>query len=343
MKNGFWKKSIAVLLGACTLACACSFAACDGSDDGDVDTDYQVYVPDGAPALSMAMMMHEDTETNAFDYHVVQASEISLKVTGNTDLADFAILPVSTASKLLGAGDVYQMLGSVTQGNLYLCSSTENTWIDVSNAEQKLVGKTVGVVQYQQFPGLAFRATLKKLGINYHVITENTPSKMQTMVNLTAINADQVGDANAGVDYYLAFEPNLTRVLSVAQKNLSLVADVQMLYGGGGYPQAVLVAKTSLVNEEKETVRAFMDKMDLADDWVLTAGAETLYNAVQNHANGFNVMFTANDLSVSTLNRCSIRFQRTVACKSKVETFLSELKGVDATVHLTTGNFFAFL
>ena len=340
MKGTFLKKLGALALSVCTTFGALAVVGCNG-DTPPEETDLQVYVPDGAPALSIAMMMAEDTESDGYDYHVVQASEISLKVTGETDLADFAILPVNMASLLLSDGQTYQLIGSVTQGNLFLCSKTETEWIDQNNVADSLKGKTVGVVQYQAFPGLAFRATLKKLGVNYHVVTESTPDKMQNLVNLQAITPTQIGDA--GIDYYLAFEPNLSRALSVPAKGLTLVSDVQMLYGGGGYPQAVLVAKRSLIDDDPALVRAFMSKMELADDWLLSANAESLYNAVQNHANGFTVAFTAADLSLSTRNRCSVRFQKTTACKNKVEAFLSELKGVDATVKLTSENFFAIL
>jgi ABC-type nitrate/sulfonate/bicarbonate transport system substrate-binding protein len=83
--------------------------------------------------------------------------------------ADVCVLPVTAASKLLGSGEKYEMLGVVTHGNLYLISK-DGEQVTAENIED-LKGKTVGVLQINQVPGLTLKTVLKKYGVEYKEIT----------------------------------------------------------------------------------------------------------------------------------------------------------------------------
>ena len=63
-----------------------------------------------------------DTADDGVDYNVVPATAIASKVTYKEEEknADLCVMPITAASKLLGSGEKYQMLGAVTHGNLYL-------------------------------------------------------------------------------------------------------------------------------------------------------------------------------------------------------------------------------
>ena len=74
-----------------------------------------IYMPDGAPALSMAKFMSENRA--GCNFNVVDAQTISSFVTGESPIADLCVLPLNAASKLLGTGEKYTMLGTVTHGN----------------------------------------------------------------------------------------------------------------------------------------------------------------------------------------------------------------------------------
>ena len=126
-----------------------------------------VYMPDGAPALSMAKLMAEDTETDGFAYKVVAPSLIASKVTNKemANNADFCVLPVTAASKLLGTGEKYQMLGVVTHGNLFLISKDGKQF--TAENLSTLKGKKVGVLQIKEVPGLTFKTVLNKYGIPF--------------------------------------------------------------------------------------------------------------------------------------------------------------------------------
>jgi hypothetical protein len=129
-----------------------------------------VYVPDGAPALSIANMLAGTvdfgTDVNV-NYEVVSASSIQTYVAGASPKADVCILPVNLATKLLGSGDKYKLVGTVTHGNLYLVSNSDKK-ISTSNLSS-LKGKRVGVVNLAAVPGLTFKMILKANNIEYTV------------------------------------------------------------------------------------------------------------------------------------------------------------------------------
>ncbi|MBQ7924658.1 MAG: hypothetical protein IJ329_05080, partial [Clostridia bacterium] len=71
------KKRIFTLALAAAL-CVCALGAgCKDETDGE---DITVYMPDGAPALALSGLMHEDTEDDGVSYFVVNAAQIASKV-----------------------------------------------------------------------------------------------------------------------------------------------------------------------------------------------------------------------------------------------------------------------
>lgn len=137
------------------------------SDPGEVS----IYAPDGAPALALAKLMHEENTfgQTSVSYNVVPSSNIQAYVTGEDPAADICILPLNAASKLLGDGSTYQMLGTVTNGNLYLLSK-DGASVTSENIREELNGKTIGVIQLNNVPGLTLKIILEKYDIDYEVI-----------------------------------------------------------------------------------------------------------------------------------------------------------------------------
>ncbi|MDE7300895.1 MAG: hypothetical protein K2N47_01865, partial [Clostridia bacterium] len=158
---------------------ASMYGSCEDAFFCDVDsiaqttnaskTTVSVYMPDGAPALSMAKMMCGNVSlSKELDFHVVPANSINSNVTNNdeTKNADLCVLPVNAAAKLLGSGNKYKLLGTVTHGNLFIISS-DGTPVTASNIARKLDGQKVGVVNLSAVPGLTFKMILDKYKIPY--------------------------------------------------------------------------------------------------------------------------------------------------------------------------------
>ncbi len=129
-----------------------------------------VYAPDGAPALGLAKIMSTDEIINCaeIEYNVVDATTIQTFVTGAAPKADVCVLPVNLAVKLLGSGEKYKMLGTLTHGNLFIVSNGGEK-ITKKNISS-LRGKTVGVVNLAQVPGLTLKTILKDNGIDFEVL-----------------------------------------------------------------------------------------------------------------------------------------------------------------------------
>lgn len=203
--NGFLEKLIAID-STFTAMPEDAFYYEGGAQPGTVKGAYAVYAPDGAPALALANAVSQ-TEGEAFSYHIVQASTIAAQVTGAAPAADFCILPVNAAAKALGKGTSYRMLGVVTNGNMYFLRTASDQWDLTDTASLSfLVGKTVGVVQLNNVPGLTFQAILKDANLPYQILDGDAPVS-DGKVNLKAYADATTIAPLTGCDYFLCPEP----------------------------------------------------------------------------------------------------------------------------------------
>ena len=319
-------KKIACLTAILTMATACGITACN------TNKDITVYAPDGAPALAIAKLLKEDTETDGVSYHVVNPQTITSYVSYKdvSKNADICVLPFTTATQRLGKDGRYQTLGIVTHGNLYILSKNTTPITDIS----ALSGETVGVLQLQSAPGQVLKSILHKNGV--------------TDVTLTGISGG--GDVGAlnGVNYYVLAEPAVTAQKS---KGFHIVGNIQTLYGGeNGFPQAVLVAKTSLIENNLPLVKRFVKDVQNASAWLTTATGAEIVSAVSSHTLGGNVScggkkgyettLKAPLLQAETLQRCGVWFSQSKDCKTEMQTFLQDVMQVDSNITITPNDGF---
>ena len=334
------KKVLAVLIPALLLAFgAAAFSAC-GKDDASID----VYMPDGAPALSMAQLMSEENDFGAgVQYHVVNANSIQTYVTSEAPDAELCVLPVNAAAQALGNGSTYRMLGTVTHGNIYIISESSAEPLTADSLDT-LVGKKVGCIQLASFVGLVAKLVLADNDIDFTVI-EDASQAAADKVNLLNISdpATQIV-AGAPFDYIIAAEPVVTAKTN-AIKTFSVVGNLQSLYGEDGYPQAVLVAKTSLIEENAELVSSFMQAVSANAEWLKaeSTSAETIVNAIQAHLpDGQSPTFNAKNLSKTVIGNCAIRFEKAADCKESVQSFLAKLSSVSGGKSFTMADAFFY-
>ena len=315
------KRKISIVLAMLTLVAGLA-VGCKGNKE-----EITVYMPDGAPALALAQLMAEDKEDDGVTYNVVPASMIASKVTSedNAKNADLCVMPVTAASKLLGKGEKYLMLGTVTHGNLYLVAKEGE--YNAKNLSS-LIGKTVGVLQINEVPGLTFKATLNKHQIPWQEVT-NDGGRVADKVNLLAIaGPDAVGTVEA--DCFMIAEPAAT---AQAKKGYKIVGSLQTLYGGeNGYPQAVLVAKKDFVEKNEKWTKEFTAKVEGAATWLTTASGEEIVAAVSAHMEDKQTATSlkAPLLSSAVVSRCGIYFTYASACKNEVNDFLTAMMAVNS-------------
>lgn len=305
------KKLLSVILSAVCLAGACLFSACGERQEENKES-YSVFAPDGAPALALAGVMAEE---NAFDCEVVDPATIQTFVTGESPAADFCILPVLSAAQLLGTGENYRMLGTVTNGNLYFLSANGEEL--TSDNLSSLVGKKIGVVQLVNVPGLTLCSLFAQKGLQYR--TTDKESATEDAINLIAMDAADVSPA-AGCDYYLCPEPAATTKVLKTEGKLKIVGDLQELYGGG-YPQAVAVAKKDL---DKKTIGEFIGYLAAAKDYLVGADYNEVNSLLAAHrTEGLKASFTA--LDSQTILNCGVSFVAAQTDKARVTEYLTRV------------------
>lgn len=320
------KKLTALVLTAAIGATLIGATACNG----DKKDGYSVYAPDGAPALALSSLM---AENNDFVCEVVDSATIQTFVTGENPKADFCILPVNAAAKLLGTGEVYQMLGTVTNGNMYFLSTEEEEITSLTS----LIGKTVGVVQLSNVPGLTLRAVLGENQIAYNLVG-NDGALSETEVNLKAVEAGDVTPAG-GCDYYLCPEPAVTTKIINSNGKFRLVGDLQKMYGENGYPQAVAVVKK---DTDKAAVSAFTQSLGGVADYLKTADYAAVNDLLAAHrTEGLKASFTA--LNSETIANCSVWYTPASECKEAVNAFLAKLIAIDESAAKTVSDAFYYV
>ena len=321
MKKGLVVALAAVMISGCAFGSGCTKSI-------NVD-ELTVYMPDGAPALALAQLMKEDKENDGFRYYVVSASSIASTVTymDKSKNADLCVMPVTAACKLLGKGDDYVMVGVVTHGNLYLVSKNQTT-IDETNIST-LAGKNIGVLNINEVPGMTFKTVLNKYEVAWSAV-ENDGVLSESSVNLTAISgADAVGTVK-GAEYYLLAEPAAS---AQAKKGYSIVGDVQALYGGeNGYPQAVLVAKSSAVAAREKDIIEFVGRVAASANYLKTATGEELVETVSSHMKDKNqaTSLKAPMLTTEVLARCGVYFTPAADCATDVKEYLQGVLAVNS-------------
>ncbi len=328
------KKSLFTVFAATMSAiCMLSVAAC-----GNKTSELEVVAPDGAPALALlnAISIEEKKEDDLFDFEVIDSNNIQAYVSGAAPKADFCVLPVNLAAKMLGEGTTYQMLGTVTHGNFYFLTAGDAPAITKENLATALLGKKVGVVQLPNVPGLTFKAVLSDNAVPFATLENVNAAADETKVNLVAFDPENVTPAG-GCDYYLCPEPAAsTKIKGTAttQRPFKSAGSLQELYGEGGYPQAVAVVKKSVIESNKEAVDTFITYLEGSDDYLASVTPETVLSLLDEvRTDGLKPSFSAQNLTSDVIANCSVSYVPSKTCKAEVTAFLQKLIGVsvDAT------------
>ena len=303
------KKLLSFLLTAIILFFA---TACDK------DETLTVYAPDGAPALSLVKAIENSTE---FDFNIVGADVIQTVVTGDKK-ADICILPINLASKLIGNGSDYKMLGAITHGNFYFISK-ENLQI-TRQTVNNLVGKTIGVVQLASIAGLTLKATLSDLQIPYNELVGGA-QKSQDKINLLSITPTEIGFLD--VDLYLAPSP----VVDVKAKalNYNFAGSLKSLYGESGFPQAVVVCKTEVLSDNLDAVKNLVSNLEGVESYLLQKDKSSICATIGGCLeSGLTPSFNQNNLSETSIINSSIKFVPSSNCYDSVNEFISKIQSV---------------
>ncbi len=297
------KKILAVLLSIICVFGIIGMSACNPEDESNkTEISVNFVVPDGAPALSIAKLINDDALFGEkVNYKVVTAENIKSFVVGSGEKADIALVPVNMASLLLGTGSEYKGVACVTHGNLYMLSKDE-TAVTSDNAAQVLKGKTIAVVNLANVPGLTVKAMLNKIGVSF---TEDEADKTSDNVLLVGISGTEIaGKLNTGAaDYVVAPEPAVSTITGKVPA-IKKIVGLHDIYGK--YPQAIMVVKSKLLEENKEFVVKVFDTMKDSAEWIISNPA-TAADAVKTKLQeGATPSFSSENTTENSVRGCNI-------------------------------------
>lgn len=333
------KRKVAAIACAAAAVFVLGVSAC-AEDTGSGEFSYTVAMPDGAPALAAARLMVEDMQFGGeVNYTVVNSNAITQQVSGG--VADICILPVNAAVQLAGSGETYSLLGTVTHGNLYMLSAKHpDEQITVSNLKN-LVGKTVGCIQLSSFVGNVFKIILEDNDIPYTVVESVSDAKSDS-VNLINIADPSTGITPAAeFDYMIGAEPLVTAKTTAAPA-LKIVGDIQALYGENGFPQAVMLAKNSVIEQNSEFIADFISAVEENAEWIASDDADmtAIVNAINANYGGATSSLNANNLNSTVISRCAIEFVSATECRQEITGFIDKLEAVTGTTLTIADKFF---
>lgn len=324
------KKLLALLLTLIVATVACiSLVGC-GNNDENGNT-VAIYMPDGAPALAFSKLMHEKDDLGyGATYTVVNADAIGSYVANGS--ASVALLPVNAASKLCTNGDNYKMVASVTHGNLFVIGKGSATTLE------ELKGETVAVVNLPNVPGLTFKALLSDAGIAY---TDNDAEKNANNVLLKPIDGTAVVASLSQYDYVVAPQPAASTAVGKVT-GTSIKMSLQTLWGEGGYPQAVLVVKSSLVKDNAFVTKLLSALSENSTEWIVTNATNAVQAINDNFVEGGTSTLKAPVLTTEVVNGCNISVKIASAEKSAVIDYLTKIRTVNPQAgNIVSDNFFA--
>ena len=288
-------------------------------DDGDITI--QIYCPDGAPALAISKMIYDDNQFDTrVDYTVVSASNIANTILNKT--ADIAILPVNAASKILG--DNYKIVATVTNGNLFVVGNK-----DISSLSD-LSGEVIGVIGQGNVPDLNFRYLLSANSVDYETSDTEVAGKVAIRYFADASNLLPLLKQNH-LDFGLLPEPAVSKLLSMAS-NFSVELDIQAIWEGGSYPQAVMVAKTSLIEDNAELIEDIINEMKYNEGWAKNNAGDAVAAINSNLEEGV-VPSLQPTISGAAIENCNIKVYSTKSEeeKARIKSYWEKIKTVNSS------------
>lgn len=214
---------------------------------------------DGIPALTVAKLMKEDpiiAENITINYEIQKSPDLLVSKILKEE-ADIAIVPSNLASQAFNKGLSYKLVGTSAWGTIYLVSTE-----DIENFKE-LKGKEIFAFGKGLTPDLVLRFLLSEKGIN--------PDED---VKITYLNfASEVGPAfiSGKTNIALLAEPLATNIM-IKKDNARIIFDLNKEWSSitgtdKGYPQASLIIKSNIIEDNIEFVEKFIDMYEEGIEW----------------------------------------------------------------------------
>ncbi|GAU78797.1 ABC transporter substrate-binding protein [Fusibacter sp. 3D3] len=216
--------------------------------------------PEGATTIAMLKMIHEQPilkENVTVEYESLTATDLlATEIMG--EKTDFAIVPTNLAIKLYNKGVPYKFASINTHGNLYMITSLDITsWEDLKGKEIYMIGQ--GLI-----PDLIFRYLAEANGLD--------PDQDMKLIYLAG-TTEVAPTFLAGKSTITLMPEPILSVVSTKDVPYTVLFDFQEEFEKatgleGGFPQAGLMVKNTVIEAYPEVVDAFIAKLEESCTWV---------------------------------------------------------------------------
>ena len=218
--------------------------------------------PDGLPAIAVAKLIKEKPEIKAgynVNYTVEKNSE-SLSTSVMKGEPDIAVVPSNLAAIAFNKNKQYKIAGTVGFGSFYIGSTNENQTID------NLKGKEVYNIGKGLTPDIIARTILKDKGIDV--------DKDINFSYVDGVNELAPIILSGKTQYAVIPEPALSTV-QMKNDKFNVMLDLNEEWkkinnSKFGYPQSTIIVKKDLYENNKEFVKAFLEKVKDGIEWAYT-------------------------------------------------------------------------
>jgi len=258
------------------------------------DTAWTAAAPNGAPALSLAMVMKD----NPGAVTLVAADTIAAEFSKGE--SDFLIAPINAGAKLFKAGkSTYLLAAVVTWGNLVFASQKEGFKAEDMN------GATITLFGENTINASIALYALEKNGI--------TPDSVEYLGGAAETQSLLLTDADAIV---MTAEPAVTAA-KVKNENVTSIA-VNDLYkqatGLDGFTQAGLFVKKATAEEKPEMTQEFLRLAKASCD-----ACETDVTAVAEAAVALEILKNTK-IAEAAIPNCNVRYAPATEVREQIET-----------------------
>ena len=282
------KKYLAILVAIMLLVSVCAMCACN--DKPNQPKQITMYVPDGAPALSVAKIISDKAVGDTTVSTVITTGEEVVAKCGSGE-ADMAVLPTNAAVNVCTKRNDYLLFSVNVYGVLYIVGTEHIDSID------QLQGQTLYSIGLGNTPEYVFKKICDTWDVKYQ--------------GDNAINIQYQTDASSiipllikgSAKFALIGEPAVTQLKNKSAK-VETLFDLQQLWQQAtgsdqkGYPQASMIVKKDLLTDD--FAEALMSKLT-ANSQFITANCNTLSDLLTNAGSTLELTYTP-DL----LERCNL-------------------------------------
>jgi NitT/TauT family transport system substrate-binding protein len=255
---------------------ALAFVGCSSKQEANEDVnmgkkEISFVSPSGVPATAISKMIKENIQVDDnynINYSIENTSD-TLATAVMKGEPDIAIVPSNLAAQAYNKDLGYKLVGTTGLGALYLVSTEgEISFEDLSGKEVFNIGSGLT-------PDIVFKALLNESGIEDVTLsyvggaTELAPSILG-------------GKAN----YAVVPEPALTTILT-KNPDIKVIASLNDLWkdkfnSDNGFPQASLIVKEDLINENKDFIDKLTEEIESSINWVNENNKEAATYSIEN-------------------------------------------------------------